>query len=229
MNQIRAIIQNRIDTLIRLAETAGTIKHRSSVGNLREGYLVEFVRELIPSGVSITSGFLTDALGTISPQLDLILTHNSSLPIIAMQEGLSVVPIESAILVAEIKSTLTTSDLMQIESQNTSIASMKPSGKSRNEFIVPTYVFAYDTNVSKERLRAWMEQNPNTVAFCMIKKFSMIKGRGEFSNGEHGIDYYGTLAFVANFYGMIDQLLNLRDFDPHLFHYLTGVLKEKKN
>ena len=38
MNQIREVLQTRIDNLIRLAEVAGTVAHSSTIGDLRESY-----------------------------------------------------------------------------------------------------------------------------------------------------------------------------------------------
>lgn len=226
MNYIRKIIQARIDNIIQLSEGTGNVPHSPTVGALREEYLSEFFRELVPDSVSITSGFIADAAGNISPQLDLIVTQKSSLPLITMKDGLSIVPVESAILVAEIKSTLTTKDLKQVEAQNDSLSKLQVTVEIKKDspFIIPTIVLAYDTNIAKKKIKSWMEQNGNTVAFCILKKDTYFKDSGilVFEHEKDGIRYHGTLAFIAMFHKALNYLVCQRNFEPNLDYYLTG-------
>jgi len=225
MNHIRKIIQARIDNIIQLSDVTGNVPHRPTVGALREEYLSEFFRELVPDSVSITSGFIADAAGNISPQLDLIVTQKSSLPLITMKDGLSIVPVESAILVAEIKSTLTTEGLKQVEMQNEALSKLQVTVKiNDNRFIIPTIVLAYDTNIAKETIISWMEKNGNTVAFCILKKDTFFKDAGilVFEHEQYGIKHHGTLAFIATFHKALNYLVGQRNFEPNLDIYLTG-------
>jgi len=232
VNHIRKIIQARIDNIIQLSDVAGNVPHRPTVGALREEYLTEFFRELVPDSVSITSGFIADATGNISPQLDLIVIQKSSLPLISMKNGLSIVPVESAILVAEMKSTLTTTDLKQVEIQNDSISKLQVTVEIDNSrFIIPTVVLAYDTNIAKETITSWMEKNGNTVAFCILKKDSYVKDVGilVFENEQHGIRHHGVLAFIATFHKALNYLVGQRNFEPNLDAYLTGRPPTKRH
>ena len=225
MNHIRKIIQARIENIIQLSEVAGNVPHSPTVGALREEYLSEFFRELVPNSVSITSGFIADAAGNISPQLDLIVTQKSSLPLITMKDGLSIVPVESAILVAEIKSTLTTEGLKQVEAQNDSLSKLQVTVDIRDgRFIIPTIVLAYDTNIAKETIITWMEKNGNTVAFCILRKDTYFKDSGIliFEHEQYGIRHHGTLAFIATFHKALNYLVGQRDFEPNLDCYLTS-------
>jgi len=223
MNQIKHIIQAQIDQLVQLAEVAGGIKHKPTVGALREEYIIEFIKKLIPDSVNITSGFIVDAYGHISPQLDLIVTKKSALPLMGMKEGLSVVPVESALLVAEIKSTLDITALRQVEKQNESISSMYISGKMGKEnFIVPTMVIAYENNVNESTLIEWLESNENTSACCIIKKLTIIKGKPikVYKNSQTEIQHFAVLTFISKFYGALQYLDVKRDFAPDLSNYL---------
>jgi hypothetical protein len=225
MNHIRKIIQARIDHIIQLSEVTGNVPHKPTVGALREEYLSDFFRELVPDTVSITSGFIADASGNISPQLDLIVTQKSSLPLITMKDGLSIVPVESAILVAEVKSILTTAGLKQVATQNDALSKLQLSLEIKDDrFIIPTIVLAYDTNIAKESIKTWMEQNGNTVAFCILKKDTYFREAGIliFEHEQYGIRHHGTLAFIAMFHKALNYLVGLRNFEPNLDYYLTG-------
>ncbi|UPR37056.1 hypothetical protein ISX50_17455 [Vibrio cyclitrophicus] len=225
MNQIREIVQAKIDNVIKLAEVAGGIQHNATIGELRESYLMDFFKELIPSSVSLTSGFITDAGGNISPQLDFIVTKKSALPLIEMKDGLSIVPIESVLLTAEIKSKLSTSHFQQIENQNTKITSMNITGDmGKNNFIVPSIILAYDHDISEERLVDWIGQNGNIVACCTFKRDTYLKNENveTFKNFDFNIKHHGVLTFVSTFHQMLVYLDEKRDFRPNLDVYLTG-------
>ncbi len=225
MNQIRKFIQTKIDNIIQLSDATGDIDHNPTVGELRESYLLDFFRDLIPDSLSVTSGFVADAKGIISPQLDLIVTQKSALPLMNVKEGISIVPVESAILVAEIKSTLSTSHLGQIKKQNSSLASMQLSGEMKEKrFIIPTVILAYDTDIAHETIKSWLLDNGNTVACCIFKKRTYFKDREilVFENEEHGIRHHNVLAFISTFHKALNYLVQNRDFEPNLDMYLTG-------
>lgn len=225
MNQIRKIIQARIDNIIQLSEVAGEIPHQPTVGDLRETYLLEFFRTLVPDSVSITSGFITDFQGTMSPQLDFIVYMKSALPLMVMKDGLSIVPMESVVVFAEIKSTLTTTHLKQVKMQNTTLASMKLSAEIKEKrFIIPSFILAYDTNIASDSLKTWMSTNGNTFACCTLKQDTYIRDEGirVFDNIAFDIKHYGVLAFIATFYRALHYLVSERDIEPTLDYYLTA-------
>lgn len=225
MNPIRKIVQAQIDNIIQLSDLAGNVEHNPSVGELRESYLIDFFRKLVPSSVELTSGFITDFTGNISPQIDLIVTLKTSLPLFSMKEGLAIVPIESALLVAEIKSTLETKSMEQVKNQNIRIATMKLFGEmGKQNFIVPSIILAYDSKVNNDTLKKWMEENGNTVACCVLKKDTFVKDEKikVFENCAYGIKHHGVLSFVATFHKMLEYLIDNRDFKPNLDSYLSG-------
>jgi hypothetical protein len=209
---------------VQLAEVAGGINHSATVGALREEYIIEFIKKLIPDSVNITSGFIVDAYGHISPQLDLIVTKKSALPLMGMKEGLSVVPIESALLVAEIKSTLDIKALAQVEKQNKSISEMYVSGEiGKQKFIVPTMIIAFSTNIKESTLMKWLESNLNTTACCVLKSHTIVKNNPYiiYQNSDSEIRHFATLSFVSMFYNAIVHLNEKRDFVPSMDNYLT--------
>jgi hypothetical protein len=225
MNQVREVIQARIDNLMRLSDVASTVGHAATIGQLRESYLMEFFRELVPANVSLTTGFVSDANGNISTQFDFIVAQQSSLPLISMKDQLSVVPVESALLVAEIKSSLTTADLDQVSGQNQCLSSMKPAGDAGSKpFIIPTIIVAYENQVASATMEKWLKENGNTVVCCVFNGDTFIKDNGirRFEKDAFGIKHHGVLAFIATVYRMIEYLDANRDFKPSFDIYLTG-------
>lgn len=232
MNPIRTIIQCKIDNIIQLAEAAGSVRHNSTAGALREQYLSEFLREIVPDTVSVTSGFIADSFGNISPQLDLIVTKKSLLPLVTMKDGLSIVPVESAILAAEIKSNLTLNNLKkQVEKQNNAISKLAPTVQEKDNhipfpFIIPTIVLSYDTKIAKKNIEEWMDKNRNTQAFCILKKYTYFRGDSGvhfFENGRNEKKHYGTLTFITMFHRALNFLAAQRNFEPVFDNYLIGI------
>jgi len=230
MNPIRKVLQTRIENLVKLANVAAEVSHNATIGSLRESYLTDFFKELIPESLSITSGFLSDALGNITCQLDWVVTVKASLPLIAMQDNVSIIPVESALLVAEIKSTLNSEALKQVAKQNKYIAALRLSGslKETEKFIIPTIILAFSSDLSEDSVRKWMldSENGNTVLCCVIDKYTLIKNNDCVDinrKDSNGIRYYETLAFIAYFYYALEYLVEQRSFRPDWNNYLIGI------
>jgi len=231
MNQIRKVLQTRIENLIQLAEVAGEVTHSSTIGDLRESYLRNFFQELIPNSVSLNSGFVGDAIGNISPQLDFVVTQNSALPVISMKDQLSIVPVESALLVAEIKSNLKTNDLEQVQKQNDSLTSLQIScNAGSNDLIIPTIILAYESDIANKTLKEWMRKNGNTVACCILNGDTILRNDNLsiIKKNSSKIRHYGVLNFISTFYDMLIFLNKQRDISPDFHFYLTASPKQDK-
>ena len=172
MNKIKQIVINRIEKLERDLILAMEVEHHATTGTLRESYLCDFMAEFMPADVEITSGFITDKNGKISPQLDMIFTYKNSLPPVLMKKGLSIVPIESVLFFGEIKSTLSNDSLDQIKKQNESITKMKLNYAGAQ--VVPSFILSLRSDLSEKTIKQWMEQRPNnTILCCVLDKFCM--------------------------------------------------------
>jgi hypothetical protein len=227
MNPIQLVILSKIRALVEMSSAAAHLKHSTSIGNVREELLTSFVRELLPTGISSQSGILADWQGNTSPQLDLVLTIDSSLPVIAMREGVALIPFDSALLAIEIKSTLDSSVLDQLKKQNSSIAdavlsNIVPSG---TRFIIPTMIVATeDSKLSADTVSNWMIENPNTVACCVVGKyFVRIEGKSTIQVQNSGNDSFNeTMQFIECLYESIKYLRSIRSFDPKWASFLLS-------
>ncbi len=227
MNQIQQVIHSKIQSLVTMSHAAGAMSHSTTTGSVRESYLTTFLKELLPQGVSATSGVLCDFAGRTSRQLDLVLTLDSSLPVISMRDGISLIPVDSALLAIEIKSTLDTDALTQVENQNTSLVELNVSNEvaEGERFIIPTMVVAMETSkLSCSNVSDWVQRTGNTAACCVIGKYFVKSdepkpvsiesaGNGAFNE---------TLAFVACLYHAVLHLKSIRNFEPNWGRYLLS-------
>ena len=177
-NAIRQALIARAKIMMdRLAES-NHIEHKGTKGSLREAYLRDFLVTSFAHRFDLTSGFITDALGTtITPQIDLIIYDNSMVPAIILGIGTAIVPFESVRCICEVKSILQTDHERQILKQSNAIKSLYVTGYNRQTIAhaqfdgMPVCVFCYQTDVALETLKQWFEKNPKLVAVCVVKRF----------------------------------------------------------
>ena len=188
-NQIREIFTARIKQLIAQYEGSKAIAHAPTVGSMREGYLKDFIRELLPPKFTPVSGFICDMYGNITPQLDMIFFDNSELPSVSLISDTKIVPYETALMIAEVKSRITTDTLDQVKKQRTEILNMGkkgPKGSEGSDFLMGTsspqtlqsrnrrqtlgtFIMAFESDVSEERLRQWVENEMGSPSgVCVV-------------------------------------------------------------
>lgn len=225
MNPIKQVIHSKIQSLSTLSRAAGAMNHATTVGSVRESYLTSFLKELLPQGVTATSGVLCDCVGNTSRQFDLVLTLDSSLPIVSMRDGIALIPVDSALLAIEIKSTLTTDTLTQMKEQNESITKLYISNEpTEGNFIIPTMVVAMEgSQLSCEKTATWIHQQGNTVACCVIGKYFVRRDGNQIpirvESSSEG-SFNETMAFLECLYRSIIHLKSIRKLDPIWASYL---------
>lgn len=105
---IPAIFRSDADEIIKSREDAIRI-HGTNIkaaGNEIEICIREYFKRMLPPKYYITQGHLIDKSSNISPQLDIIISDNSSLPsLMTTKDGTEYIPIDSTYIVGEIKST----------------------------------------------------------------------------------------------------------------------------
>lgn len=79
-------------------------------GNVRQILIEKLLVPLLPEGVHIGSGKVTDSSGNLSSETDIIIYDRRTVPPILYDEKIGVFPIETIYYVIEIKTTLTKSE-----------------------------------------------------------------------------------------------------------------------
>jgi hypothetical protein len=234
MNPIQKIVSSRLSSLMGQYESVEAISHMATRGQLREGFLIDFFKAVIPQRLSINSGIVCDASGTTTTQLDFIVTDESFLPSMGFEGRIAVVPVESALMTAEIKTTLTTSALEQVKIQNNSIAALRftnrivDGGLAVNNIAVtiPNLILAFKSDVNRETLTDWLRQNTNTIGICVINEFALLRLDRDnitvVTKADTNPDFWETLVFVGKLYhGLTDQIKN-RQIIPDWDKYMQG-------
>lgn len=99
--------------LVREFEKSGKTAHPHSVGGGREKSSIDKLKDILPSGIGIGSGFVFDSYGNISSQCDIIIYEKDLCLIFnSSDEKNSYYNCESVIAVGEVKSDLSTKELL---------------------------------------------------------------------------------------------------------------------
>jgi hypothetical protein len=232
-NQIQQLVIGRIRALMEIVESAGVLSHPSSIGAIREKYAREFLLNFLPGNLAITSGFICDPLGKLTPQLDVIIYDPSRLPPIAMPAEITIVPSDSALAVVEIKSSLTVSALGQIMQQSVAIEALAHAGTSvgtDSRVIVPQVVLAYESAVAVDTMDTWFQECHNLVLLCVLNSVTLSKTTAESRIRTYGgteKNYKNVRVFGAQFFDLLHHVVQLRrSITPAIAHYLVPEWKE---
>jgi len=236
-NPIRKLIQAKIKGLYAKYEESNSIQHNGTKGQLREQALSEFISDLLPNKYLVKSGFICDSKKEeISPQLDLIIADKDSMPNFTLNESSSIIPVESALAITEIKSTIMPETLEQLQRQRQVVNNMEfdylfmvPVNPNIElpKISIASFLLAFDSKVRKEDLKGWFEQEPNLLSICVIGKYCWAR-----LNEPHGItlienkgEYEETRFFVGKQYAALNQLQKIRTlFEPNWDSYLQDII-----
>jgi len=179
-NRINGIIVARYRGLLARMEESRQVEHGPTKGALREAYLIQFLQSLLPIANSVKNGFICDVLGKISPQIDLILADTSSIPSVALSQGIAFVPVEAAISAIEVKSRLSSSDLSQLRQQADSIWSLRPIAETQNPGVhgIRLFIFAYESDLSSCAVTTWFESIPSLFGVYVVNGFFLRRSPG---------------------------------------------------
>ena len=172
-------------SLIENSSFIGGLKHPGEKGMFREFFISEILSPLLPHHYGITSGIIVDANNNQSNQLDVIIYDKRKLPPLLMRDGAGIIPLDSALIVIEVKSTLTRKDLKTsltsaIKLNPTFISHLEMTQRNSNA-IYPLYsIFAYNSDASAksefERVDNIFKNDP--MNFKSLSLFQNINKQG---------------------------------------------------
>jgi len=98
--------------LVREFEKAGKTTHPHSVGEGREKSAIDKLKDILPSGIGVGSGFVIDSYGNVSSQCDIVIYEKDlCLKFNAADDRNSYYNCESVIAIGEVKSDLAQKEL----------------------------------------------------------------------------------------------------------------------
>ncbi len=111
MSFLTQILRTKVRSIVEQSKCMDELDHLGTRGRWRELFLTELIEPLLPDGISATTGVLVDCKGVQSKQLDIIIYASNLLPPLFQSAEQSVIPVDAAIQVIEVKSTLNASEV----------------------------------------------------------------------------------------------------------------------
>lgn len=196
LNELLRKFSRKLD--IDFHEISGNISHAPKSGEARENALRSILKKLLPQRVEINSGFVFDAQGQESRQIDIVIFDKTVATIFDV-EGINYFPCEAVIAVGEVKSDIDSRDKLRDALEKImSVKKLDRSNKGKNLIVtgpgvslkgitfnpmtqhrdqILGFVFTR-TSMSKETVvRALQEYNSERERrfwlnlFCAYKKF----------------------------------------------------------
>src|SRR5437870_3744205 len=131
---IRSMMRNLNREIIDDLKLARNVKHPGEGGRARENAIVEFLEKLVPKNFQVSTGFVIDALGNISPQIDIVISRRGYHPVFEVG-GVKHFMIESVHAVVENKSRIT--DRATLTDALGKIKSVKKMDRAKKNFVPP--------------------------------------------------------------------------------------------
>jgi hypothetical protein len=119
---VNEILQSLNREVINQLDLAASIKHPGESGRAREQVIANYLRRLVPKEFGIDTGFVFDAQGTISRQIDVVIYRTGYHPVFEIG-GIKHFMIECVVAVLENKASIGSRD--KLESAIENIASVK--------------------------------------------------------------------------------------------------------
>ena len=127
-----AIMWAMADEVTKQLDLAKRIDHPGESGRAREQILTSFIHRLVPSTFSVDTGFVVDAVGGLSKQVDIVIYRNDYAPVFeigAVKHFL----VESVVAVLEVKAAITSITRLDQALENIrSVKSLDRSNDGRN-------------------------------------------------------------------------------------------------
>lgn len=118
-----------IERCLTEARNCSQLNHAGMVGKVRQILVETLLVPLLPDGLRIGTGKVTDSNGSLSAETDVIIYDRRSVPPVLYDEKNGLFPIESVYYVIEVKSTLTAAEFeksIQNGSQLRSLVGRQP-------------------------------------------------------------------------------------------------------
>ena len=231
-NKIQRVVRARIASFTSSILEIDSVDHSSTNGDLRETILKRLLTAILPKQFSVRSGFICDATGGVSRQLDLVIIDNYRTPEILLDGDVDFIPVEAALMAIEVKSIVKAGNggaLHQLQSQINSVTSLKPvtvvthSSNVQSSYIVPFLLFGFKSDVTFDTLKSWFGELNGLNTICIFNR--ELRWRGKNIEQQNPLDKHEeVLRFVAMVVEIAERVTGLRKEAPRNMHYyIAGI------
>lgn len=169
---LRKAIIAAAENMVKLYELSGGVSQDGEKGAFREFFLAELIRPYIPSHFGVGSGVVVDAYERQSRQSDIIIYDHRLMPPIMLAGDRGIFPIDSVLVVIEVKSTLEARHYQTLvdagrrffpnaEDHPNALRIATPGELKGHEAVYPLYaVFGYTADADRDEFERLEEQVP---------------------------------------------------------------------
>lgn len=230
-----------------LEQARVSLDHAGLKGQAVEDKVREFLRQYLPKSLDISTGKLVDSEGTLSKQLDIIISDAQKTPTFYQSGEVRVIPAECVYAVVEVKAYLNKQELnkafenMKSVKNLTKVAYFRPNGVVRSSSFLygkdwdcwPTnyFIFAYDSDkletitLNLHAIQQHEDVHKRIDSICVLNKGVVIN---EDDNGMYSAlpstttpaKFFETEKSLLLFYIFISIILNqakMNPFNPHTY------------
>jgi hypothetical protein len=181
-------MENEIESLKAAYRNVAIVGSSPDIGRLREIFIQQVLRNMLPSTVEICSGVLFDAEDKRSNQQDIII-YRRDMPKLSFGEGPQFLFVEGALATIEVKSRIDEQEFNRAMDNIQSVKSLKINRKMGMSWgpapkEIKCYVFSYDS-VELDTFRLYLEkyaQNTESTGWfdfvTVLDKFNIYKNDG---------------------------------------------------
>lgn len=235
----------KVKHAIYLSKQLGDLEHAVLKGRLRELLVTELIEPLLPNGVRAITGILIDSKGNQSNQLDIIIYSSDILPPIIQSNEQSIIPVDAALQVIEVKSQLNATEIRDSIKKGESVKTLCLLGPRKLEppfsliikeklsypiKVSPVFsVFAFGSDLKKKT--EWeryleIKNDPEGSSrelvddICVVGSGYWNRGEGELISEEAAEDYNEVLRMLIFLVNSIPLWKEIRG-TPELGQYFT--------
>lgn len=245
MSILSKTLSAKVKHAIDLSKQFGDFDHAVLKGRLRELLVTELIEPLLPSGVCATTGILIDSKGNQSNQLDVIIYSSDILPPIIQSKEQSIIPVDAALQVIEVKSHLNATEIRDSIKKAESVKTLwllgprklkpplsffikeKLKHPIKVETIFSVFAFGYDLKEKTEWERYLeIKKDPKVVSgggvddICVVGSGYWNRGEGKLITEKASEDYSEVLAMLLLLLNSIPLWKEIRG-NPSLSQYFT--------
>lgn len=186
---IRNEVKKEVLSALRAFADIDAIDHSGLKGRIREIITEKLLKPILPPGVEIGNGKITDSFGNLSAESDIVIYSRQTLPPLIYGHATGLFPVEACIYSIEIKSMLTASEIKDSLSKVKRLHTLKyretfyplnfvkPIGPP-SSFVIPA-LFAFSTDLAEDglteidRYRKYdlnADSSPLIPIFCIPKR-----------------------------------------------------------
>lgn len=224
--------------LVDFNEIHSQIVHKGERGGQREEVLRGFLEKYLPQKYSIGTGHIIDQYGKISRQCDVVIYDAFNCPLLLVEKGYQLFPVESVYGVVEVKSSLDANSIKESAKNIQSVKQLRHVGSTRGPVAggVFAYTTAYITEPKIELVANTLRQVNNSIPYdkrvdllCILTDGILMDHKGK-HDSDSVLNIYTELA-PTNLFMFLHHLIELIGMQqtsmPSLIGYtLSGKVGE---